>query len=549
MTPEPSQHPTERGVSKPISTLFIDDDSQWLDLCVELLEAGPTAFEITTAASIDGGQQAFAADDFELIVCDYWLDDGTGLDFLEEVRGQHPDLPFVLVTSRGDEAVAAEAISRGVTDYVPKELIREDFNDPADSAFGSQLEQAVRSFRNERALHRERQIKTTAMDLLTTMSNEQELLLEFCKLLCTDHDYDGAWIGTVGAGGRIIPRAVYDCHDHVRELKLSPDRDALPADPAVRAVENETLSVSPSNGERTGEPWSAGWEAMTDDAGFDAGVGIPLGDDRVQFGVLGVYTSDTPVRVTQTTFLREFARIISYNVRADGWTESLISEQPVVLEIEIHAPNEPLVVFADRLPPDGSMAIQSVAERSDGTLLYTVSLTGIDATAIRESTDHNEHLDIDELTETEAGHDSVFVAEPPTPESIAREYGIQFEGIDIEGESRLLTGYLSTDSAVPNLLADLRSAFKTTTVITVRSPMNTERTDTSTRTQLLEPLTNRQREVLSHAFQAGYFEQPPATNATELAEQLGIARATFTQHLQSAQEKVFDSLLDGGEAR
>jgi len=44
-----------------------------------------------------------------------------GLEFLETIREEYPDLPFILYTSRGSEEVASEAISAGVTDYLQKE--------------------------------------------------------------------------------------------------------------------------------------------------------------------------------------------------------------------------------------------------------------------------------------------------------------------------------------------------------------------------------------------------------------------------------------------
>lgn len=43
-----------------------------------------------------------------------------GLDVLERVRGEYPDLPFILFTGKGSEEIASDAISKGVTDYLQK---------------------------------------------------------------------------------------------------------------------------------------------------------------------------------------------------------------------------------------------------------------------------------------------------------------------------------------------------------------------------------------------------------------------------------------------
>ncbi|MFC6976117.1 helix-turn-helix domain-containing protein [Halomicroarcula sp. GCM10025709] len=59
-----------------------------------------------------------------------------------------------------------------------------------------------------------------------------------------------------------------------------------------------------------------------------------------------------------------------------------------------------------------------------------------------------------------------------------------------------------------------------------------------------EKLTARQREVLERAHELGYFEHPRGANAGEVADELGITTATFTEHLAAAQRKVFGDLLD-----
>jgi DNA-binding NtrC family response regulator len=43
-----------------------------------------------------------------------------GIEFLQQVRDEHPDLPFILFTGQGSEAVAKQALLSDVTDYVEK---------------------------------------------------------------------------------------------------------------------------------------------------------------------------------------------------------------------------------------------------------------------------------------------------------------------------------------------------------------------------------------------------------------------------------------------
>lgn len=58
-------------------------------------------------------------------------------------------------------------------------------------------------------------------------------------------------------------------------------------------------------------------------------------------------------------------------------------------------------------------------------------------------------------------------------------------------------------------------------------------------------LTDRQREVLETAYEAGYFEHPRETNAESIAATLDISPSTFREHLTTAQSKLLGSALEG----
>lgn len=61
---------------------------------------------------------------------------------------------------------------------------------------------------------------------------------------------------------------------------------------------------------------------------------------------------------------------------------------------------------------------------------------------------------------------------------------------------------------------------------------------------LEERLTDRQLEVLRAAYEAGYYERPRATTGEEIAAELDISVATFSQHVRVAQEHVLSLLFE-----
>jgi len=60
----------------------------------------------------------------------------------------------------------------------------------------------------------------------------------------------------------------------------------------------------------------------------------------------------------------------------------------------------------------------------------------------------------------------------------------------------------------------------------------------------LDALTARQREVLTLAFERGYFDVPRGTTTDALAGELGVDASTVREHLQRAQKNLLVDVLD-----
>ena len=108
-------------MAKSIRVLHVDDDPDFLDLAGEFLTRTDDRLDVETATSADDGLECLAETDVDCIVSDYDMPGRDGSEFLEAVRAEYPDLPFILFTGKGSEEVASEAISAGVTDYLRKE--------------------------------------------------------------------------------------------------------------------------------------------------------------------------------------------------------------------------------------------------------------------------------------------------------------------------------------------------------------------------------------------------------------------------------------------
>jgi two-component system cell cycle sensor histidine kinase/response regulator CckA len=106
----------------PIRVLVVDDDLAHAEMVVQFLrltEAWSDA-GIDTAPTYDQALDALTAKTYDVAFFDYWLGSRDGLSLLREIRKRGISTPVIVLTSRGAEDVAVEAMKAGAADYLSK---------------------------------------------------------------------------------------------------------------------------------------------------------------------------------------------------------------------------------------------------------------------------------------------------------------------------------------------------------------------------------------------------------------------------------------------
>lgn len=169
-----------------IRVLHVDDDPNLSDTVAAFLERANSRFDITTATSADEGWDQLSTNEFDCIVSGYDIPEQNGIEFLETIRQEYPDLPYILYTGKGSEEVASEAISKGVTDYLQKETGTSQYD-----ILTNRIINAV----NQRRSHRDAAETERRLQTLAEKTNDILWMFtaDWSELLFINSTYEEVW--------------------------------------------------------------------------------------------------------------------------------------------------------------------------------------------------------------------------------------------------------------------------------------------------------------------------------------------------------------------
>jgi len=106
-----------------IRVLIIDDNPADRFLLVKDIIARFGAAEISEAESVEEAFDLIDNRQFDIILLDYYLKSKDGLELLEQFKSRKIEIPIIVITGRGDERIAVEAIKHGAKDYLNKDFL------------------------------------------------------------------------------------------------------------------------------------------------------------------------------------------------------------------------------------------------------------------------------------------------------------------------------------------------------------------------------------------------------------------------------------------
>jgi two-component system nitrogen regulation response regulator NtrX len=98
--------------------LIIDDERAIRNTLREILSY--EGFGIDEAVDGEEGLQKLQSKSFDMVLCDIKMPKIDGLEFLERVSEQYPDLPVIMISGHGNIETAVDAVKKGAYDYISK---------------------------------------------------------------------------------------------------------------------------------------------------------------------------------------------------------------------------------------------------------------------------------------------------------------------------------------------------------------------------------------------------------------------------------------------
>ena len=106
------------------SVLVVDDEAASRESLADVLR--DEGYDVTSAATVADALELVRDAEFDVVITDLRIPDGTGLDVLRETRRLCPQTLVVLMTAYASVETAVQALREGAHDYMVKPLVFED---------------------------------------------------------------------------------------------------------------------------------------------------------------------------------------------------------------------------------------------------------------------------------------------------------------------------------------------------------------------------------------------------------------------------------------
>ncbi|GFO69100.1 acetoacetate metabolism regulatory protein AtoC [Geomonas limicola] len=180
--------------------LLIEDDPGSRDALMALLKG--SGFAMTESSSGKEGLQLLTGERFDIVICDLFLPDMSGIEILTQVKVDSPRTEVILITGHASAETAVKAMKEGAYDYITKPLNFDELRIIIDKAVekGQLLSENV-------YLKKQLQDKYEFSNIIGNSQAMQALFSRMKRIIKTDSTV--LILGESGTGKELVAKAIH----------------------------------------------------------------------------------------------------------------------------------------------------------------------------------------------------------------------------------------------------------------------------------------------------------------------------------------------------
>ncbi|UZD22576.1 sigma-54-dependent transcriptional regulator [Algoriphagus halophytocola] len=239
--------------------LLVEDDLTYSRIVKTFLEKN--GFKVQTAIKVKEAQQLFTSSKFDLIIADFRLPDGTGMELLQWSKANYPQTQVILITHYSDIRIAIKAMKLGAFEYITKPINPDELLATVNESLTSRVaeESAPNTISNPAPSTNTPKSETAGSSYVIGSSPEAEKLEKHIQVVAPT-DLSVLVLGETGTGKEFISRRIHDLSPRHDGPFVAIDCGALPKELAgselfghvkgafTGALENKTGHFEMANG-------------------------------------------------------------------------------------------------------------------------------------------------------------------------------------------------------------------------------------------------------------------------------------------------------------
>ena len=207
--------------------LLVEDDLTYSRIVKTFLEKNN--FSVTATTKVKEAQNLLSGEKYELIIADFRLPDGTGMELLQWAKANFPQLQVILITHYSDIRIAIKAMKLGAFEYITKPINPDELLATVKESLAQKTENPKQSQTPIPSTSRETHLPVKNPAYVIGNSMEAEKLEKHIQLVAPT-DLSVLVLGETGTGKELISKRIHQYSSRKNGPFVALDCGALPKD-------------------------------------------------------------------------------------------------------------------------------------------------------------------------------------------------------------------------------------------------------------------------------------------------------------------------------